>query len=114
MNPDRIDQRGRRFNLTGCGRRMSASPGAARDSAAFVPLVLQIRCFGVCNRWAKNATVGIDRGTADWVRYDARLTAPNTYGACSGAAHRATGSWAPGAPGSSPTWPPPYRTAART
>src|SRR6266699_876359 len=73
MNPGRIDQRGR-FNLTGCGSMMSGSPGAARDSAAFVPLVLQIRCFGVCNRWAKNTTIGIDRGTADWSRHDARLS----------------------------------------
>ena len=35
--------------------------------------VRQIRGFGVCNRWAKNATIGIDRGTADWLRDDARL-----------------------------------------
>src|SRR6266851_3440011 len=87
MNPGRIDQRGR-FNLTGCVSRMSGSPGAARDSAAFVPLVLQIRCFGVCNRWAKNATIGIDRGTSDWVRDDARLAAPNTYGSFWDAANR--------------------------
>src|SRR5437867_1997157 len=72
MKPGRIDQRGR-FNLTGGVSTMSGSPGAARDSAAFVPLVLQIRCFGVCNRWAKNAPIGIDRGTADWLRDDARL-----------------------------------------
>src|SRR5207244_2512880 len=39
--------------------------------------------IGVCNRWAKNATIGIDRGTADWLRYDARLAARNTYGALS-------------------------------
>jgi transposase InsO family protein len=25
-----------------------------------------VRRFAVCNRWAKNATIGIDRGTADW------------------------------------------------
>src|SRR6266567_996008 len=43
---------------------------------------------GVCNRWAKNATVGIDRGTADWVRDDARLAAPNTYGSFWDAANR--------------------------
>src|SRR5206468_1215291 len=42
----------------------------------------------VCNRWAKTATIGIDRGTADWLRHDARLTAPNTYGSCWGAANR--------------------------
>src|SRR3981081_1585012 len=70
---------------------MSGSPGAARDSAAFVPLVLQIRCFGVCNRWAKNATIGIDRGTADWLRDDGRLAAPNTYGSFGDAANRGKG-----------------------
>ena len=102
MNPGRIDQRGR-FNLTGGVTTMSGSLGAARDSAAFVPLVLQIRCFGVCNRWAKNAPIGIDRGTADWLRDDARLAAPNTYGAFWDAAIVATGSWTPGAPWSSRT-----------
>jgi hypothetical protein len=51
-----------------------------RLSASSVRLVRQIRGFGVCNRWAKNAIIGIDRGTADWLRDDARLAAPNTYG----------------------------------
>jgi hypothetical protein len=44
--------------------------------------------LGVCNRWAKNATIGIDRGTADWLRDDARLAAPNTYGFLWDAANR--------------------------
>jgi len=44
--------------------------------------------LGVCNRWAKNATIGIDRGTPDWLRDDARLAAPNTYGSFWDAANR--------------------------
>jgi hypothetical protein len=44
--------------------------------------------LGVCNRWAKNATIGIDRGTPYWLRDDARLDAPNTHGSCWGAADR--------------------------
>ena len=42
----------------------------------------------VCNSWAKNAAIGIDRGTADWLRDDARLAAPNTYGSFWDAANR--------------------------
>jgi len=44
--------------------------------------------IGVCNRWAKNATIGIDRGTGDWLRDDARVAGPNTYGSFCDAANR--------------------------
>ena len=44
--------------------------------------------IGVRNRWAKNATIGIDRGTADWLRDDGRLAASNTYGSFWDAANR--------------------------
>src|SRR5258708_718663 len=44
--------------------------------------------IGVCNRWAKNTTTGIDGGTADWLRDDGRLAARNTYGSFWDAANR--------------------------
>src|SRR5258708_36339156 len=61
------------------------APGTA---AAYEVVFSVFVRFGVCNRRAKNATIGIDRGTADWVRNDARLAAPNTYGSFWDAANR--------------------------
>ena len=66
------------------GRRADLQPVADIDTNMRNPGVR----IGVCNRWAKNAAIGIDRGTADGVRDDARLAAPNTYGSFWDAANR--------------------------
>src|SRR5216683_1143884 len=58
------------------GRRVDLQTAADVDADVGNPVAR----IGVCNRWAKNATIGIDRGTPDWLRDDARLAAPNTYG----------------------------------
>ena len=66
------------------GWSVDLQPAANVDADVRNPVVW----VGVCNRWAKNATVGIDRGTADWLRDEARLAAPNTYSSFWDAANR--------------------------